>query len=141
MYRIKLFICPSQYYARLQIKGLNKNIFEFNLLKIKNISKIVAFYGHKYQSKSSLIYNTVDCSWKMNSFLTYYLESWNSYFLLDTTWLYPLVVIRVDKKGSPTGYRIIGEEIVYDEVRDKTAKELVSNPNSGYESDIPENCE
>lgn len=30
---------------------------------------------------------------------------------------------------------------ICDEVRDKTAKELVSNPNSGYESDIPENCE
>lgn len=136
-----LFICPSQYYVRLRIKGLNKNIFEFNLLKIKNISKIVVFYGYKYQSKSSLIYNTVDCSWNINSFLKYYLESWNSYFLPDTTWLYPLVVIRVDKKGSLTGYRIIGDEIVYDEVRDKTAKELVSNPNSGYESDIPENCE
>ena len=47
----------------------------------------------------------------------------------------------MDNVLTSTGYKIMGDGIVYDEVWDETAEELVSYSNSGDESDIFGDCE
>lgn len=48
---------------------------------------------------------------------------------------------KLDEPGLPTGYRIMGDGIVYDKVWDETAEEIVSYSSSGDDSDIFEDCE
>lgn len=53
------------------------------------------------------------------------------------SYLHYLVVTEVDESILPTGYKIMGDGIVYDEVWDETAEVLTS----GDDSDIFEDCE
>lgn len=46
----------------------------------------------------------------------------------------------MDKSVLPTGYRFMGDGIVYDKVWDETSEELVFYSSSGHNSEIFEEC-